>query len=100
MDKLINLIYFLIIFGFLFHNHKKTKKMSVQLDNLTKSVNDLIAVDESAIALLGNLKTELDAAIEAQKSGDDGAALQALSDTLNAEKEKIAASIVANTPAA
>ena len=78
--------------------HTKIDKMSTQLDALTAGVAANNSAVESAIALLGNLKKELDAAIAAQPT-DDGAALQALSDSLSTEDQKLAAAIVENTPA-
>jgi hypothetical protein len=75
---------------------KKLHQMGTELDNLTKQVEDSITVEEGAIVLITGLKTELDAAI----ATGSGAALQALSDKLGAEKDKLAAAVVANTPAA
>lgn len=54
------------------------------------------AVVESAIVLLTQLHDELAAAIAA----NDPAALQAVVDSIGAEKQKLADAIVANTPAA
>lgn len=73
--------------------------MSIQLDNLTAGVAANNSAIESAITLLGNLKAALDAAIASQPT-DDGAALQALSDSLGAEDAKLAAAVTANTPVA
>lgn len=78
---------------------KKQIKMSAQLDQLTQDVTDITNVAEGAIALLGNLKTQLDAAIAANSNGDD-TQLAALSETLEAEKQKLADAITANTPGA
>ena len=64
------------------------------IDDLTANVTANTTVIESAIALLGNLKTLLDAA------GTDPVKLKALSDTLASEDTKLAAAITANTPAA
>lgn len=77
----------------------KISIMSTQLDNLTAGVAANNSAIESAITLLGNLKAALDAAIAAQPT-DDGAALQALSDSIGAEDTKLAAALAANTPAA
>ncbi len=75
----------------------KILKMSDQLDKLTAEVANNTSVEQSAVALLKNLKTELDAAI-ASAPTDDGAALQALSDTLGANDADLAAAVLANTP--
>ena len=72
--------------------------MSEQLDALTAEVTAVETVEESAIALITGLKTKLDAAIAAQPT-DDGAALTALSASLDTEKQKLADAITANTPA-
>lgn len=74
----------------------KLNKMANELQALKDQVAASITVEESAIALITGLKTELDAAIAA----NDPAALQALSDSLGAEKDKLAAAVTANTPAA
>lgn len=69
--------------------------MSV-LDTLKAQVARAITVEESAIVLIQGLKQKLDDAIAA---GVDQAALQALSDSIGLEADKLAASITANTPA-
>lgn len=68
--------------------------MSAVLDALTANVTRVNTVADSAITLLQNLKAQLDAA------GTDPVALQALSDSLGGEADKISAAITANTPAA
>ncbi len=69
--------------------------MSAQLDALTASVDAIEAEDDKIIALLTSVKAALDAAIAA---GNDGPALQALSDKLNAEVAKLQGAETANTP--
>lgn len=71
------------------------KEMAV-LDDLTSNVTATRDAEQSAVVLLGNLKTALDAAI---LSGNPQA-LQALSDSLGTGKAALAAAIIANTPAA
>lgn len=68
--------------------------MSAVLDALTANVTRVNTVADSAIVLLQNLKAQLDAA------GTDPVALQALSDSLGTEADKISAAVTANTPAA
>ena len=68
--------------------------MANELENLTKQVSDSISVEDSAIILLNGLKAKLDAAI----ASGSPAALQALSDSLGAEKIKLAQAITTNTP--
>ncbi len=84
---------------FYFLTRLKLKKMSDQLEALKAEVTAVETVEDSAIALIGGLKTALDAAI-AKQPEDDGAALTELSNSLEAKKQELAASITANTPAA
>jgi len=79
---------------------KNQNKMSQQLDNLTAKVTALSAACDSAVTLLGSLKTDLDAAILASQNGDNGTALDALSSTIDTETQKLTAAITANTPPA
>lgn len=74
--------------------------MSAQLDALTAQVQQNTTVIDSAMTLIAGLKTELDKAIAAQAGGDDGAALQALSASLAASDQALAAAVTANTPVA
>lgn len=74
--------------------HRKVILMSAELDALTANVTRINTVADSAITLLQNIKARLDAA------GTDPAALQALSDSLGSESDKLAQAVVANTPAA
>jgi hypothetical protein len=83
----------------LFKIIKKQKIMSATLDQLTQDVTNETTVDQSAITLLGGLKTKLDAAIAANANGDD-TQLAALSTQLETEQASLAAAIAANTPAA
>lgn len=70
--------------------------MAGELDALKAQVQRNADVEESAIVLLQGIKAKLDAAIAA----GDPAAIQALADSLGAETDKLAAAVVANTPAA
>lgn len=63
------------------------------LDDLVAQVNDLGTVEDGVVALLTDIKARLDAA------GADPAKLQALSDALAAQKQKLADAVSANTPA-
>ncbi len=81
--------------------------MSAELDAkiaaLQASVTNDTAVETSAIALLGGLKTQLDAAIAAAAAaGATPAELQSLSDlstTMDSNAAALAAAVAANTPA-
>lgn len=90
MDRL---IYAKLDFIYRRLSHRLEKAMA-EIDTLTAQVASNTSVIESAITLLGNIKALLDAA------GTDPAKLAALSATLAAEDEKLAAAVVANTPAA
>ena len=70
--------------------------MSAELDALKAAVARDTDVENSAITLLQGLKAALDAAIAA----NDPAALTALSASLGANSDALAAAVVANTPAA
>lgn len=74
--------------------------MSAQLDALTAQVAANTSVTQSAVALIGGLKAQLDAAIAASKAGDNGAALDALSAQLATSDKDLADAVAANTPAA
>jgi hypothetical protein len=70
------------------------KHMSVEFDAVKAAVAETVDVEKGAVDLLGKLHDMLVAA------GTDPVALQELANTLNAEKEALAAAIVANTPSA
>lgn len=64
------------------------------LDDLVAKVSALTTVDDSVVALLTDLKTRLDAA------GSDPAKLQALSDAIGAQTQRLQDAVTVNTPAA
>lgn len=80
----------------LIDNNLKLQKTMLNLTDLQAKVTASVTVQDSAIALLQGLKKELDDAIAA----NDPAALQALSDSLGSETDKLATAVTANTPAA
>lgn len=84
----------------LLHILERLEEMSKQLDTIKQDVTANTTVTGSAVALLTSLKSELDAAIAAQANGDDGAALAALSTSLESNTSALAAAVAANTPAA
>jgi hypothetical protein len=73
---------------------KELKYMSTQLDTLTAQVTTNTDAVESAITLINNISQAL------KDAGTDPVKLQALADTLKQEDDKLAAAVVANTPAA
>lgn len=72
---------------------RKVTHMSQQLDDLTTQVSANTSVIESALTLIQGLRQQI---IDA---GTDPAKLQALTDSLKAEDDKLAAAIADNTPA-
>jgi chromosome segregation ATPase len=71
---------------------KKEEIMSQELDDLTQKVSDSTTVQESAITLLNDLGQRI------RDLADDPAAIRALADQLDSEKNKLADAITANTP--
>jgi methyl-accepting chemotaxis protein len=71
----------------------KLSNMSAELDKLTTDVQHTTDVEESAVTLLQGLSAQI------AELKNDPAKLQALSDSLNSEADKLAAAVVANTPA-
>jgi hypothetical protein len=75
----------------------KLEKTMATLDDVVTKVTALGTVEDSVVALLTDLKAKLDAAIAA---GADPAKLQALSDALGAQTQRLSDAVTANTPAA
>lgn len=67
--------------------------MAVTVNDLIAKVAALKTVDDSVLALITGIKAQLDAAIAA----NDPAALQSLSDSLDAETARLQAAVTANT---
>jgi regulator of replication initiation timing len=84
------------IFAAVTRIEEKVNRMSIELDTLVARVTEIESVGDSAIVLLGDLKTKLDEAI----ASDDKDALVALSERLGAQTQELADAISANTPAA
>lgn len=84
----------------LVHITGQTEREMTALTDLQTRVASNTTVIESAETLLSGLAAQLEAAIAAQKNGDDGAALQALQAQLSTDDAGLAAAVVANTPAA
>lgn len=70
--------------------------MATTLTDLAAQVAAENTVIDSAVTLLSGLKAALDAAI----ASGDPAQIQAISDSIGAEQQKLADAITANTPAA
>jgi hypothetical protein len=69
------------------------------LDTLKTEVTEATTVMQSAATLIQGLKSKLDEAIEKLNQGDNGAALEELSASLDTSSNDLAAAISANTPA-
>lgn len=69
------------------------------LDDLTKDAADESTLDDSIIALLTSVKTELDSVLAGNLTPDQQAKVDAIFATLEANKAKVAAAVTANTPA-
>lgn len=72
--------------------NQRIKSMSAEIDRLTASVTNLTTVDDSLVALVGNLAQLL------RDSASDPAAITALADKLDAEAGKVSEAVTANTP--
>lgn len=70
--------------------------LAMTLDDLKAKVEAENTVIGSAITLLGELKTMLDAAI----ASGDPTKVQAIADMIDSEQAALAAAVAANTPAA
>ena len=78
------------------------REEETEIMDITKISQDVAAektVEQSAIVLLGNLKTSLDAAIAANDAGDP-TELLTLSQQIENNTAALAAAVLANTPAA
>lgn len=70
--------------------------MSAEMDRLTASVQRNTSVTDSALALISGLADQ----VRNAASSGDPAALNALADQIDAESQKLADAVTANTPAA
>jgi len=78
---------------------KKEDRIMAEIDDLEAAVARCETVEQSAVTLLGTLKSELDAAL-AGSDADLKARVAALSTKLGSDSDALAAAVVANTPAA
>jgi methyl-accepting chemotaxis protein len=74
--------------------NQRTIEMSAEIDRITASVTNLTTVDDSLVALVTNLAQTI------RDNADNPAALNALADKLDAEKQKVSDAVTANTPSA
>jgi hypothetical protein len=72
--------------------------MSEALDKLTDKISAMETVQEGVVTLLQTIKSDLDAALAGGEPDQD--ALNALSDRIGADTDKLSAAITANTPVA
>ena len=73
-------------------------KLMAALDDLTNEVSEATTVMTSATTLISGLKQKLDEAIAKLGQGDNGEALNALSQKLDTSANDLAAAVEANTP--
>lgn len=78
--------------------HNLERHIMSSLDTLTTEVSEATTVMASAATLIAGLKTSLDEAIAKLNAGDNGAALDALSTSLDTSANALAAAVQANTP--
>ena len=74
--------------------NKQLNKIMTTIDEIQADVTDETTVIDGVVTLLNNLSALLAAA------GTDPVKLQALKDSIDANKAKLAAAVAANTPAA
>lgn len=74
---------------------QKVDQAMATLDDIVTKVTGLTTVTDGVVTLLTDLKTKLDAAINA---GADPAKLQALSDALGQQTQRLADAVAVNTP--
>jgi len=72
----------------------KLEKIMATLDDVVAKVTALGTVEDSVVALLTDLKAKLDAAIAA---GADPVKLQALSDAIGAQTDRLTKAVTDNT---
>jgi chromosome segregation ATPase len=73
---------------------QRERRIEMTLEELKAKVAEATTVEEGAITLLGQLSADLKAA------KTDPAAIQAIADSIDAEKAKLADALTANTPSA
>lgn len=78
----------------LHHLTERIITLSAETDRLTASVAALTTVEQSAVTLLGQLSQLI------RDNAQDPAALNALADSIDDDKNDLAAAVSANTPAA
>jgi hypothetical protein len=67
--------------------------LQAQIERMQADINDLIVVEDAAIALIENL------ALQIRSNMNDPVALDELASQLEAQKDRLAAAVAANTPA-
>jgi soluble cytochrome b562 len=80
---------------------QELQKMIIELEDLKTKVTELESASESAVGLLGLIKTKLDEALaNAQSFEELRAGVQEVASRIDQEKQDLADAVVANTPAA
>ena len=78
--------------------HERFMIMSAQLDALTAEVSSIKSTTAAAVTAIQGLRSQLDAAIAANKAGDNGAALDALTADLKTTEGSLGAAIATPGP--
>jgi hypothetical protein len=90
-----------IVIGLLFHLERKVAIIMAKIDDLVQAVQDESTVEDSIIALLTSVKAQLDAALANTTIPDDvQKKIDSVFATVEANKAKVAAAILAKTPSA
>lgn len=71
--------------------------LQAKLDTLNSEITDQTTVEQSAVTLITGLKSSLDAALANSNPADVIAAVQTISDHLQANTSDLAAAVAANT---
>lgn len=75
-------------------------ELMATIDDLVQGAQDESTVDDSIIALLNSIKAQLDAVTQGALPPDVQAKVDAIFATMQANKQKVAGAVTANTPAA
>lgn len=80
--------------------NKELVKIMLDLTALQTAVANEKSVEDSVVTLLGQLSQKITDLINQSGNTVDPAALQAIVDSINANKDTLASAVTANTPAA
>jgi hypothetical protein len=87
-------------FLFLVAAATKGAVMSIDLSGLTQAVNDEVTVDDSVLTLITGLQARIAGLASSRADAQTQININQLVTQLQAEKQRLAAAVLANTPAA